>query len=328
VESDPPPRSRLRELRNERGWTQQEVAERLARLAWTRSSDAHVGVTGDMVAKWERGKKRPSPRYRNLLAALYRVGLDELEAAPTPGQFVLRGESMAAMLDDAAELLDRLGSAGRALRPHVFEALTDDVLTRRSVLAMLDQTPLPARSTPQGSAADLEALAEQCEAAYPSAPPAALLTAVAAQLRIAEPAELSAGARQRYLRARARLAILAGRLASSSEIGNVMAARAYLAQATDDAYEVADQTLAATAAGYMAQLAMRQHQRTAAIAHLRAAGRLDLTDPTISPWLTSLEATANADNGRYDAAGAELRSPDCDTLLPKHGIDNREVCRL
>jgi transcriptional regulator with XRE-family HTH domain len=63
-------RPRLRPLREERGWTQQEVAEQIARLAWLRRRE-HVGVNADMVAKWERGEKRPSPRYRELLCLLF-----------------------------------------------------------------------------------------------------------------------------------------------------------------------------------------------------------------------------------------------------------------
>ena len=71
-------RPRLRALREERGWTQQEVAEQIGRLAWLRRRE-RVGVNADMVAKWERGEKRPSPRYRELLCLLF--GAD----APTLG---------------------------------------------------------------------------------------------------------------------------------------------------------------------------------------------------------------------------------------------------
>src|SRR5450755_4404162 len=63
-------RPRLRELREERGWTQQEAAEQISRLAWLRRRE-RVGVNADMIAKWERGEKRPSPRYRDLLCLLY-----------------------------------------------------------------------------------------------------------------------------------------------------------------------------------------------------------------------------------------------------------------
>lgn len=58
-------RPRLRQLRDELGWTQQ-LADKLAYLAWTHSQ-THAAVNADMVAKWERGVKGISPRYRTLL---------------------------------------------------------------------------------------------------------------------------------------------------------------------------------------------------------------------------------------------------------------------
>ncbi len=67
---DEPRRSGLRDARRDRGWTQEEAADQLARLAWVRRSE-RVGVNADMIAKWERGDKNPSARYRELLCLLY-----------------------------------------------------------------------------------------------------------------------------------------------------------------------------------------------------------------------------------------------------------------
>ena len=61
---------RLRELRELCGLTQQQVAEQLGLLAWKRKG-RRVGVNADMVSKWERGQKRPSPLYRELIQLLY-----------------------------------------------------------------------------------------------------------------------------------------------------------------------------------------------------------------------------------------------------------------
>ena len=44
----------LREYRLGLGWTQQEMAERLAHLAWMKHRK-RVAVNADMIAKWERG---------------------------------------------------------------------------------------------------------------------------------------------------------------------------------------------------------------------------------------------------------------------------------
>jgi len=68
---------RLRELRTELGWTQQEQADRLLPLAWMKG-DKHAGINADMVAKWERGVKDVSPRYRELLYRLFGVTPDQL----------------------------------------------------------------------------------------------------------------------------------------------------------------------------------------------------------------------------------------------------------
>ena len=75
-------RPRLRTLRTERGWTQQDVADRLIRLGWMRKPRKNVGCTADMVAKWEAGRKGISPLYRELLAKLYGVTIAQLGIDP------------------------------------------------------------------------------------------------------------------------------------------------------------------------------------------------------------------------------------------------------
>src|SRR3954454_23916613 len=57
--------------------TQQDVAERLQQLAWVQHR-RRVGVSADMVSKWERGQKRPSGFYLQLLCALFDVSVTEL----------------------------------------------------------------------------------------------------------------------------------------------------------------------------------------------------------------------------------------------------------
>jgi transcriptional regulator with XRE-family HTH domain len=300
--------NRLRELRLEHGWTQQDVAERLVRLAWSRDRKSRTAANADMVAKWERGAKGVSPRYRRLLAALFRVTVDQLGLPGTNRASSPADQSLVAMLDSAAELLNDLGGAGRAVRPHVLAALTDEVLTRRSALAMLDATTTAAATPPsETTLTDLEALAGRYETAHATATPAALLTAVTGHLRTltaALPATQSPGLRQRILRNRARVAVLAGRLAAE-DVGNAMAARAYYAQATDDAHETNEPAVAAIAAGHGAKLAIQQAQPTAALAHARAAAD-PVTDPAIRSWLASIEATAHADLGDDKAARAAL----------------------
>jgi hypothetical protein len=50
-------------------------AERIAHLAWMQRRE-RVGVNVDMVAKWKRGVKNVSPRYRDLLCRLFGLAPD------------------------------------------------------------------------------------------------------------------------------------------------------------------------------------------------------------------------------------------------------------
>lgn len=69
----------LRALRRRAGLTQQEVAEQLRVFAQARGAELGIrnaeslAVDGQMVSKWERGEKRPSPIYRKLLSELFEI---------------------------------------------------------------------------------------------------------------------------------------------------------------------------------------------------------------------------------------------------------------
>jgi transcriptional regulator with XRE-family HTH domain len=101
---------RLRELRKDAGWTQVELAEKLAYLAWTRGR-THAAVNGNMVAKWETSTKGISARYRLLLCDLFGVTAEQLGVAPpakdAPPPPTRDPESLVAMLDTAGALLGR-----------------------------------------------------------------------------------------------------------------------------------------------------------------------------------------------------------------------------
>ena len=64
-----PPQHTLRQLRQARGWTQEDVARRL-------------GVSQGAVSLWERGVRRPFRRTRLRLADLLGVGVDEIAFGP------------------------------------------------------------------------------------------------------------------------------------------------------------------------------------------------------------------------------------------------------
>lgn len=305
-------RPRLRELRIELGWTQQELADRLGHLAWMERRE-HVGVNADMVAKWERGVKGISPRYRELLCRLFGVTPDQLglkNTAPTTtghSRSLSDDQSLVAMLDNAAGLLDQLGAAGTALAPHMLHAWKDAVATRRTMLGLLD----PSATDPVGHAraatatvADLEQLAERYHALYDTADPSALLTSVAAHVRMVQDAlhrEPAVDERRRLLRNLAEVAILAGRLAAD-DLGNAMSGRAYHSLAHDTAREAADDQLTAIAHGHAAHLAATEGLTIAALDHLSAATEQARSTPTIASWLATIEATIHADRGDHAAA--------------------------
>src|ERR1035437_6468112 len=134
-------RPRLRALREERGWTQQEGADQMSRLAWLRHRE-RVGVNADMVAKWERGEKRPSPRYRDLLCLLFATDAQALGIGAavqvTAGTHSDPDDSsLIATPGGAASLLDQLGAAGAILQPRMFGIWKDELMQRRALLKLI-----------------------------------------------------------------------------------------------------------------------------------------------------------------------------------------------
>jgi transcriptional regulator with XRE-family HTH domain len=76
-DSDAIPNLRLQDYRRRLDLTQEQVADELRRLAWEHFG-VRVGVDGQMVSKWERGEKRPSRFYRQLLCLLYSTTEEQL----------------------------------------------------------------------------------------------------------------------------------------------------------------------------------------------------------------------------------------------------------
>lgn len=304
--------NRLREYRQRLGWTQQEMADRLAQLAWMQRRE-HVGVNGDMIAKWERGVKGVSPRYRDLLCCLFRVTPDQLGLKPAPTAAAVpaappaEDESLVGMLDHAAALLDQLGAAGTTLAPHLLHAWRNAAATRRTMLGMLD----PAAIDPPGHAlaatatlADLEQLTGRYRVLYESADPAALLTSIAAHVRMAQAAlghDPAPQDRRRLLTNLAEAATLAGRL-TAEDVGNPMSGRAYYSLALQAARQAGDEQLTTAAHGHAARLAAADGMTVAALEHLTTAGDHARPSPTLTGWLASLEATIHADQGDHPAA--------------------------
>jgi transcriptional regulator with XRE-family HTH domain len=76
------PVSPLRVQRLRKGWTQQQVADKLYDLCVACGADA-AGITTDMVSRWELGVRSPSMFYRRLLGELFGCSLDALGLVPS-----------------------------------------------------------------------------------------------------------------------------------------------------------------------------------------------------------------------------------------------------
>ena len=71
------PNRRLRLQRRLHGWSQEDVAAGLHRTAAS-LGESELGVDATMVSRWERGTRRPRPRYVRLLCQLFEVPAEQL----------------------------------------------------------------------------------------------------------------------------------------------------------------------------------------------------------------------------------------------------------
>ncbi len=301
---------RLREFRERRGLTQQEVADELTKLAWSRDHQ-RVGVNADMVSKWERGEKRPSRMYRELYCLLFRVTSAELGLAPAGPH-----------LDSLEVQLPAPGLPSQHLQssPHVSK---DEFVDRRSLLMLLgaaslsialpgcgDALATSARSST--SAADVlddaERLAARYQELYHSVDPTALLRQAVAHLDVvSQQLKLSPAAplRRRFLENYGQVALLAGRLALF-DLSDVMSARAYLNTAAEAAHEAGSGVLAAVALGHTSFVAAAEQRYTAAASYLHGAEQDARDVPLVNSWLSAVEAEIQSNTGSASRAFAAL----------------------
>jgi transcriptional regulator with XRE-family HTH domain len=332
-------RPRLRALREERGWTQQDVAEQISRLAWLRRRE-HVGVNADMVAKWERGEKRPSPRYRELLSLLFGTDAQTLGigVAAQPVAEV-RSEaqdgSLIATLGGAASLLDQFGAAGAILQPRMFGVWKDELMHRRALLKLIGlatTTGFAAFADADGSRSgkpspetvrDLDELADRYQVLYHSTAPAVLMTPVVAHLEtLRDPLRPGADPhlRRKLFVNRARVATLAGRLAFF-DLRDSLAARGYYNLALESAREAGDHLQAAAALAHLAFIPAADYGFGAALDYLRGAARHVQKQPDrrVASWLYAIESEIQTNAGSHAAALAAVER--ALATLEKPGLD-------
>src|SRR5215472_14766852 len=114
MDQAPLPNRRHRLQRRLRGWSQDDVAAGLCRVA-SGHGEPDLGVDATMVSRWERGTRHPRPRYVRLLCELFdqtveQLGLvreAELELAPmqAPARVEIDERERDSFLREMARLL-------------------------------------------------------------------------------------------------------------------------------------------------------------------------------------------------------------------------------
>jgi transcriptional regulator with XRE-family HTH domain len=315
------PQMPLKALREQRGWTQKEVADQVSRMAWLRRHE-RVGVNADMIAKWERGDKKPSPRYRELLSLVFETDARELgiggavRTASVSDDF--DGNSLIEMLGGAATLLDQLGAAGAILQPRMFDVWKDELMQRRALLKLMglataagvvptaDRELEPSTKVTPEDADNLDHLTDRYQALYHSTAPALLMTPVVAHLETVGDflrLGVSGPLLRRLFANQARVANLAGRLAFC-DLNDSLGARGYYNLALESAREAGDHLQGAAALTHMAFIPAADREFSVALDYLRAAAQQAAKHPDgrVESWLAAAESEFRANAGSHAEA--------------------------
>src|SRR5260370_11068861 len=112
MDQAPLPNRRVRLKRRLRGWSQEDVAAGLCRVASGRG-EPDLGVDATMVSRWERGTRHPRPRYVRLLCELFDLPAEQLglvqdaDLALVP---LLPNDRLATDKDDRKDFLQQTAS--------------------------------------------------------------------------------------------------------------------------------------------------------------------------------------------------------------------------
>jgi tetratricopeptide (TPR) repeat protein len=251
----------LRQHRALLSLTLEEVTAELGRLAWAHYG-VHVGVNADMVGKWERGEKRPSKLYRQLLCLLYQSSAEELGLGEPGGS---------SQLPRAGGLVvPPPGFGGRwPERPlKVSEATVHNLESVTSAFRRMYHT-VAARDL-------IDDVAQHAQ------------TTAGFWRRTADP-EL----RQSLAAAASEITMLAGRM-SFFDLGRPSQAEPYYRDALEAAQEAKNQPLQAVVLGNQSFLPRSRGDFATALQLLDQAKRLVPDDPVVGSWARALEAMTKA----------------------------------
>jgi tetratricopeptide (TPR) repeat protein len=252
---------KLRQHRALLSLTLEEVAAELDRLAWAHYG-VHVGVNADMVGKWERGEKRPSKLYRQLLCLLYQCSAEELGLWEPGGSSELRRAG--------GLVVPPPGFGGRwPERPlHVSEATVHNLESVTAAFRRMYHT-VAARDL-------IDDVAQHAQ------------TTAAFWRRTADPA-----LRQSLAAAASEITMLAGRM-SFFDLGRPSQAEPYYRDALQAAQEAKNQPLQAVVLGNQSFLPRSRGDFATALHLLDQAKRLVPDDKVVGSWARALEAMIKA----------------------------------
>ena len=304
-----PPNRLLAWERLQRGWSYEEITERV-RAEMTRCGETDTGLTANTVRRWETGERWPDPRYRKHLVTIFGKPASDLGVL-TPDELSARPD--ATIIEELRGLLDNPGGMDRAsvLRG----LLSAGALPFLAPLLSLDSEPTSMHAADPESYATIVRCHRRL---YWSSPARPLYEAAYAhtQLGVGILRGADSGQRVRIADAVAASALLTARLAFF-DLGQVAVADRCFDVALAATREAGDHALAAAVLGHMAFVPAFGQQPDRARTLLAAAFQHTWhgVSPAVRSWL---HCVASEVEGRA-GAGSPKPAPD----RPGHRRDRR-----
>jgi transcriptional regulator with XRE-family HTH domain len=284
---------RLRTQRLARGWSQEDVVRGLVRVG-IEVGERQLGVTRNLVSRWEREGTIPRAPYPKLLCLLFQASAEELGLVvpypPANASITIEGDT----LEDGGDDVERR-----------------DFLRVASTAAVGAFLPWKAWPLPDGSL-DLDDLVSITNRYYrlaPAVPSATLLEAMLAHLRILM--GLVGSARSEATRARVAAAVnqaaaFAGRLAF--DLGDYAAFHRYYRLAVSYAKQAGDDALASYTLGSMSYWSVMGGDDEQALTTMEQAKSFlpKQVPPVVESWFAVFEASVQSKAGDTSEAMAAL----------------------
>lgn len=307
--------SRLRMQRELRGWSLEDVASGLHRVAAS-LGDPEPGADATMVSRWERGMRKPRPRYVRLLCRLFDLPADELGLVERADEPERSGSGFPAAMAGANGLDTELDDMERREFIRKLAATIGTVVIPPAVETLAPGPMAPApwealsralrrqRGVDASALDDLEARTAGLHQIEMRIPARQLADTVAGHLNLlAHLLEFAppAGLRRRLAAVAGETAVLAGWLAF--DVHDHARARSYYHVALEAAKEAGDGPLMACVLGYLSYLHVAEGSLQEAVQLLvEAQSHAGGANPATRAWLAGREAEDRAAAGDADGA--------------------------